>query len=58
MVERLIERIRNKDQQAMKELYVEPSLGYYFNDGTSYQHYYKDHPLAPSIMLGLRMHIE
>ena len=39
-------------------LYVEPSLGYYFNDGTSYQHYYKDHPLAPSIMLGLRMHIE
>ncbi len=39
-------------------LYIEPSVGYYFNDGTDIEHYYKDHPLAPSIMLGLRMHIK
>ena len=38
-------------------LYLEPSLGYHFDDGTSFEHYYKDHPLAPSIMFGLRMHI-
>ena len=29
-------------------LYLEPSLGYYFHDGTSFEHYYKEHPLAPS----------
>lgn len=39
-------------------LYLEPSLGYYFDDGTSFEHYYKDHPLAPSIMFGLRMHVK
>ena len=39
-------------------LYFEPSLGYYFDDNTSFEHYYKDHPLAPSLMFGLRMHIE
>lgn len=38
-------------------LYLEPSLGYYFNDGTSFEHYYKEHPLAPSIEFGLRLHI-
>lgn len=38
-------------------LYLEPSLGYFFNDGTSFQHYYKAHPLAPSIEFGLRLHI-
>ena len=38
-------------------LYLEPSLGYYFHDGSSLEHYYKDHPLAPSIMFGLRMHM-
>lgn len=37
--------------------YIEPSLGYYFNDGSQLEHYYKEHPLAPSIELGLRMHI-
>lgn len=37
--------------------YVEPSLGYYFDDGTSLEHYYKEHPLTPSIELGLRMHL-
>lgn len=37
--------------------YLEPSLGYYFNDGTSLQHYYKEHPLTPSIEFGLRMHL-
>ena len=37
--------------------YIEPSLGYYFNDGSQLEHYYKEHPLAPSIEFGLRMHI-
>ena len=36
--------------------YIEPSLGYYFSDGTQLEHYYKEHPLAPSIKFGLRMH--
>ena len=38
-------------------IYVEPSLGYYFDDGTSLEHYYKKHPLAPSLEFGLRMHL-
>jgi hypothetical protein len=38
-------------------VYLEPSLGYYFSDGTLLEHYYKEHPLAPSIEFGLRMHI-
>jgi hypothetical protein len=37
--------------------YLEPSLGYYFDDNTSLEHYYKEHPLAPSIEFGLRLHI-
>ena len=36
--------------------YLEPSLGYYFDDGTSLEHYYKKHPVAPSIEFGLRLH--
>lgn len=38
-------------------IYLEPSLGYYFNDGTSFRHYYKEHPLAPSFEFGLRLHL-
>ena len=38
-------------------LYFEPSLGYYFDDGTKLKHYYKEHPLAPSIQFGLRLHL-
>ena len=38
-------------------LYAEPSAGYYFKDGTSFQHYYKEYPFAPSIEVGLRLHI-
>lgn len=38
-------------------VYLEPSLGYYFSDGTQFEHYYKEHPLAPSIEFGLRLHI-
>ncbi len=38
-------------------LYAEPSLGYYFDDGTQLQHYYKQHPWAPSIEVGLRVHV-
>ena len=38
-------------------LYLEPAVGYYFNDGTSFEHYYKEHPLAPSIEFGLRLHL-
>lgn len=37
--------------------YVEPSIGYYFNDGTSLQHYYKERPWAPSIDFGIRLHL-
>jgi len=37
--------------------YLEPSLGYYFDDGTSLEHYYKKHPLAPTIEFGLRLHL-
>ena len=38
-------------------IFLEPSLGYYFDDGTSLEHYYKEHPLAPSIEFGLRLHL-
>ena len=38
-------------------VYLEPSLGYYFSDGTQLDHYYKEHPLAPSIEFGLRLHV-
>lgn len=38
-------------------LYVEPSLGYYFDDGSALQHYYKEHPLGPAIELGVRLHL-
>ena len=39
-------------------LYLEPSLGYYFDDGSSLQHYYKEHPLVPSLQFGLRLHLK
>ena len=39
-------------------VYLEPSLGYYFNDGTKLEHYYKEHPLAPSVQFGLRLHLK
>ena len=38
-------------------VYLQPSLSYYFNDGTSFEHYYKEHPLTPSIEFGLRLHV-
>ena len=38
-------------------VYLEPSLGYYFNDGSNLEHYYKEHPLAPSISFGLRFNL-
>jgi hypothetical protein len=37
--------------------YLEPSLGYYFDDGTALDHYYKQHPLTPTIEFGLRLHL-
>lgn len=37
--------------------YLEPSVGYYFDDGSSYKHYYKDHPLAPTFEIGMRLHL-
>lgn len=39
-------------------VYFEPSLGYFFNDGSSLQHYYKKRPFAPSIDFGLRLHLK
>ena len=38
-------------------VYLEPSLGYYFDDGFNLDHYYKEHPLAPSINFGLRFNL-
>lgn len=38
-------------------VYLEPSLGYYFDDGSNLEHYYKEHPLAPSISFGLRFNL-
>ena len=38
-------------------VYLEPSLGYYFDNGTHLEHYYKEHPLAPSVSFGLRFNI-
>ena len=37
--------------------YLEPSLGYYFDDNTALEHYYKKHPLTPTIEFGLRLHL-
>ena len=37
--------------------YLEPSLGYYFDDGTPLEHYYKKHPLTPTIEFGFRLHL-
>lgn len=39
-------------------IYFEPSLGYYFNDGSSLRHYYKERPFAPSLDFGLRLHLK
>ena len=38
-------------------VYLEPSLGYYFNDGSSLEHYYKEHPWTPSLEFGIRLHL-
>lgn len=47
------------EYQPTKQLgiYLEPSLGYYFKDNTPLEHYYKEHPLSPSIEFGLRLHL-
>lgn len=36
-------------------VYIEPALSYYFDDGSSLEHYYNAHPLAPSLQFGLRL---
>lgn len=38
-------------------LYAEPSLGYYFGDGSSLDTYYSRHPLSPGVRIGLRLNI-
>lgn len=38
-------------------VYLEPSLGYYFDDDSSLEHYYKEHPWVPSFEFGLRLHV-
>lgn len=47
------------EYQPTKQLgiYLEPGLGYYFKDNTPLEHYYKEHPLSPSIEFGLRWHL-
>lgn len=39
-------------------IYIEPSLNYFFNDNTSLEHYYKEHPLTPAIEFGIRLHLK
>lgn len=39
-------------------IYFEPSLNYFFNDNTSLEHYYKEHPLTPAIEFGIRLHLK
>ena len=39
-------------------LYAEPSLSYYFNDGSSIDNYYSDHPLSVGIRVGLRLQVK
>ena len=39
-------------------VYLEPSLGYYFDDRSKLEHYYKEHPLAPSLQFGVRLHLK
>lgn len=39
-------------------IYLEPSLGYYFHDGSHLQHYYKKRPFAPSFDFGFRLHLK
>ena len=36
-------------------LYFEPGVGYYFNDGSSISTLYKDHPLNYNLSIGLRI---
>jgi len=38
-------------------LYAEPSLGYYFKNGSSLDTYYSKHQLSPGIRIGLRLQI-
>lgn len=35
-------------------IYLEPGVGYFFEDGTSVEHYYTEHPFVPSLEIGLR----
>lgn len=39
-------------------VYIEPSLGYYFDDGCALEHYYKAHPWVPTLECGLRLHLK
>lgn len=35
-------------------VYMEPTIGYYFKDHSTLEHYYKEHPLSGGLNLGLR----
>ena len=39
-------------------LYLEPGIGYYFNDGSNISTIYKDHPLNYNLSIGLRFNIK
>lgn len=39
-------------------LYFEPGVGYYFNDGSSISTLYKDHPLNYNLSIGLRINLK
>ena len=38
-------------------IFAEPGMGYYFDDGTTIQHYFKKHPFAPTVNLGVKFKI-
>ena len=39
-------------------LYAEPSLGYYFKDGSATPTIYQDHPLIFNLSFGLRFNLQ
>jgi len=47
----------NYDLTDRFNLFFEPGIGYYFNDGSSISTIYKDHPLNYNLSIGLRFNI-
>ena len=39
-------------------IYVEPGIGYYFDDNTNVRTIYKEHPVTFNLNVGLRLNFE